>query len=164
MYTYQTGTRNGKQFVEGENLSISVAGSNDVTVTVSGLDIRDSYPVNRSTTGKDMMEYGWHVTLHGEDTYRIGTSSWAFDPGNTELLAQKHRLLGEAVQETKSRLETLKTAAGECGEEYSQGLSDQAARDALQYDLNQYLLLLYHRLLLFHKPYQELIINLHDLQ
>jgi hypothetical protein len=34
---------------------------------------------------------------------------------------------------------TLKTAAGEFGEEYSQGLSDQAARDALQYDLNQYL-------------------------
>ena len=24
------------------------------------------------------------MTLHGEDTYRIGTSSWAFDPGNTE--------------------------------------------------------------------------------
>lgn len=33
------------------------------------------------------------------------------DPGNTELLAQKHKLLGEAVQETKEKLETLKTAA-----------------------------------------------------
>lgn len=33
------------------------------------------------------------------------------DPGNTELLAQKHRLLGDAVQETKQKLETLKTAA-----------------------------------------------------
>ena len=31
------------------------------------------------------------------------------DPGNTELLAQKHKLLGEAVQETKEKLETLKT-------------------------------------------------------
>ncbi len=33
------------------------------------------------------------------------------DPGNTELLAQKHRLLGQAVSETKGKLETLKTAA-----------------------------------------------------
>ncbi|MBQ1389587.1 MAG: phage tail tape measure protein, partial [Clostridia bacterium] len=33
------------------------------------------------------------------------------DPGNTELLAQKHRLLGDAVGQTKQRLETLKTAA-----------------------------------------------------
>ena len=31
------------------------------------------------------------------------------DPGNTELLAQKHRLLGDAVKETKEKLETLKT-------------------------------------------------------
>ena len=32
------------------------------------------------------------------------------DPGNTELLAQKHRLLGEAVKETKEKLETLKSS------------------------------------------------------
>ncbi len=33
------------------------------------------------------------------------------DPGNTELLAQKHKLLAEAVGETKEKLATLKTAA-----------------------------------------------------
>ena len=33
------------------------------------------------------------------------------DPGNTELLAQKHRLLADAVRETKEKLETLKAAA-----------------------------------------------------
>lgn len=33
------------------------------------------------------------------------------DPGNTELLAQKHKLLAEAVGETKEKLSTLKTAA-----------------------------------------------------
>ena len=33
------------------------------------------------------------------------------DPGNTELLAQKQKLLKDAVQETKEKLETLKTAA-----------------------------------------------------
>ncbi|MDE5946943.1 MAG: phage tail tape measure protein, partial [Oscillospiraceae bacterium] len=33
------------------------------------------------------------------------------DPTNTELLAQKQRLLGEAINDTKDRLETLKTAS-----------------------------------------------------
>ena len=33
------------------------------------------------------------------------------DPGNTELLAQKHKLLGEVVEGTKEKLATLKTAA-----------------------------------------------------
>ena len=33
------------------------------------------------------------------------------DPGNTELLAQKHKLLGEAVEGTKEKFATLKTAA-----------------------------------------------------
>ena len=33
------------------------------------------------------------------------------DPGNTELLAQKEKLLAQAVDETKQKLETLKTAA-----------------------------------------------------
>ena len=34
------------------------------------------------------------------------------DPGNTELLAQKHRLLADAVRETKEKLETLKAEIG----------------------------------------------------
>ena len=33
------------------------------------------------------------------------------DPGNTELLSQKHKLLALAVSDTKEKLETLKTAA-----------------------------------------------------
>ena len=33
------------------------------------------------------------------------------DPGNTELLAQKHKFLSSAVSETKEKLTTLKTAA-----------------------------------------------------
>lgn len=38
------------------------------------------------------------------------------DPGNTELLAQKHRLLSQAVAETKEKLETLKTVAEQANE------------------------------------------------
>lgn len=33
------------------------------------------------------------------------------DTGNTDLLAQKHKLLGQSVEETKGKLDTLKTAA-----------------------------------------------------
>lgn len=33
------------------------------------------------------------------------------DPSNTELLAQKQRLLADVIKETKEKLETLKTAA-----------------------------------------------------
>ena len=36
-----------------------------------------------------------------------------FNPGNTELLAQKQQLLGQKVDETKKRLEALKTAQAE---------------------------------------------------
>ena len=32
------------------------------------------------------------------------------DPGNTELIAQKHRLLQQAVEETKQKLQSLKEA------------------------------------------------------
>jgi TP901 family phage tail tape measure protein len=44
------------------------------------------------------------------------------DPGNTELLSQKHKLLGQAVEETKQKLDTLKQA------------SEQAAKTAVNYD------------------------------
>ena len=37
------------------------------------------------------------------------------DPGNTELLAQKEKLLSDAVKETKEKLEALKTAAEQIG-------------------------------------------------
>ena len=38
------------------------------------------------------------------------------DPGNTELIAQKHRLLAQAVSETREKLETLKTAQQQADE------------------------------------------------
>lgn len=43
------------------------------------------------------------------------------DPGNTELLAQKHRLLSEAVREMKKKLETLKAAEEQANEALARG-------------------------------------------
>lgn len=43
------------------------------------------------------------------------------DPGNTELIAQKHRLLAQAVSETREKLETLKTAQQQADEALRNG-------------------------------------------
>ena len=57
------------------------------------------------------------------------------DPGNTELLAQKHRLLGDAVSETKEKLETLKTAAEQANTALANGDISQEQYDALQREI-----------------------------
>ena len=57
------------------------------------------------------------------------------DPGNTELMAQKHRLLGEAVKETKEKLETLKTAAEQANTALANGEISQSQYDALQREI-----------------------------
>lgn len=57
------------------------------------------------------------------------------DPGNTELLAQKHRLLGDAVRETKEKLETLKTAAEQADQALRDGTITQEQYDGLQREI-----------------------------
>ena len=57
------------------------------------------------------------------------------DPGNTELLAQKHRLLGDAVGQTKQRLETLKTAAQQAEKALAVGDISKEQYDALQREI-----------------------------
>uniref|UniRef100_UPI004057A9B2 phage tail tape measure protein n=1 Tax=Agathobacter sp. TaxID=2021311 RepID=UPI004057A9B2 len=57
------------------------------------------------------------------------------DPGNTELLSQKHRLLAQAVDETKTKLETLRTAAEQANTALANGDISQAQYDALQREI-----------------------------
>ena len=57
------------------------------------------------------------------------------DPGNTELLAQKHRLLGQAVTDTKEKLATLKTAAEQANTALANGEISQEQYDALQREI-----------------------------
>ncbi|KIR03810.1 Phage tail length tape-measure protein [Lachnospiraceae bacterium TWA4] len=57
------------------------------------------------------------------------------DPGNTELLSQKHRLLGDAVKATKEKLETLKTAAEQANTALANGDISQSQYDALQREI-----------------------------
>ena len=57
------------------------------------------------------------------------------DPGNTELLAQKEKLLADAVKETKEKLETLKTAAEQANTALANGEISQEQYDALQREI-----------------------------
>ncbi len=54
------------------------------------------------------------------------------DPGNTELLAQKQKLLSSAVSETKEKLATLKTAAEQANQALANGDISKEQYDALQ--------------------------------
>ncbi len=57
------------------------------------------------------------------------------DPGNTELITQKHKLLAQAVTETKEKLETLKTAQQQANEALKNGTISQEQYDALQREI-----------------------------
>ena len=57
------------------------------------------------------------------------------DPGNTELLAQKQKLLSEAVGETKEKLAALKTAAEQANTALENGEISQSQYDALQREI-----------------------------
>lgn len=57
------------------------------------------------------------------------------DPGNAELFAQKHKLLAEAVGETKEKLATLKTAAEQANTALANGEISQEQYDAVQREI-----------------------------
>lgn len=57
------------------------------------------------------------------------------DPGNTELLAQKQRLLNDAVTETKKKLDTLKEAEKQVQQQFQEGKASQESVDALKREI-----------------------------
>lgn len=57
------------------------------------------------------------------------------DPGNTDLLAQKQRLLANAINETKQKLETLKTAQQQAAQQLAERKIGQEQYDALQREI-----------------------------
>ncbi len=57
------------------------------------------------------------------------------DPSNTELLSQKQRLLNKEVEETKEKLEALKTASGQANAALEEGAITQEQYDGLQREI-----------------------------
>jgi len=78
--------------------------------------------INGETTGLDKALSGVNKKsrdLQGE--LREVERLLKLDPGNTELLAQKQKLLADAVSGTKEKLETLKVAAQQAQEQLAKG-------------------------------------------
>ncbi len=59
------------------------------------------------------------------------------DPGNADLLTQKQKLLAQAVEETKNKLETLKTAQKQADEALKNGTITQEQYDGLQREIEE---------------------------
>ena len=59
------------------------------------------------------------------------------DPGNTELLAQKHKLLGQAVEETKRKLDALKQANEQVSKTAGNYDAWKAKYDPIQQEINE---------------------------
>ena len=59
------------------------------------------------------------------------------DPGNTELLAQKQKVLAEAISSTAKKLETLKTAEAQVQAQFERGEVSEEQVRALQREIIQ---------------------------
>ena len=57
------------------------------------------------------------------------------DPSNVKLLAQKQRLLAGAVEESKTKLDSLKAAEKEVKQQFKDGVIDQSKMDAFNREL-----------------------------
>jgi len=57
------------------------------------------------------------------------------DPGNTDLMAQKQKLLTQAISETKEKLDSLKLASQQANEALARGEISQSQYDALQREI-----------------------------
>ena len=59
-----------------------------------------------------------------------------FDPSNTELLAQKQKLLGDAISTSKEKLESLKQAETKARQEFEKGEISEEQYRALQREIS----------------------------
>ena len=73
--------------VTAKDLRITVRDNREVTVTLSGLDLKEEYVINQASSTKNYLEYGWNVRMKDKkNTHEVGIYSWAYDPGKEETL------------------------------------------------------------------------------
>ena len=88
------------------------------------------------TTGLDKALSGTNKEIQNTQTQlRDVERLLKLDPTNTTLLEQKQRLLAEAVGETKTKLDTLKTAEKQVQEQFKKGEVSQEQYDGLQREI-----------------------------
>ena len=92
--------------------------------------------INGSTTGLDKALSGVNSKLSNvqkslKDTDRL----LKLDPGNTDLVAQKQRLLADNITNTKEKLASLTEAQKQAKEQLESGTLGQDKYDALQREI-----------------------------
>lgn len=92
-----------------------------ITIEIGG----DTTKLDKALSGTDKQLKQTQTSL--KDVGRL----LKMDPGNTELLAQKQRLLTDAVEGTADRLRTLEKAAQQAGQALASGEISQGQFDAL---------------------------------
>ena len=95
--------------------------------------------LNGDTTGLSKSISGINSKLKDtQDQLKDVEKLLKLDPHNTELLAQKQRLLGDAVNQTKEKLELLKKARDQANDALAKGDENaQKQLDALQREIVQ---------------------------
>ena len=76
-------TENGVKFI-GDGLKITVENERELTVTLSNIEVQDSYLTDRADSSDGAMEYSWEVQFHSTDDvipFNLATSCYAFQPG-----------------------------------------------------------------------------------
>lgn len=96
-----------------------------ITVEIGG----DTGPLSKALQGVNKEIQGTQSQL--KDVERL----LKMDPGNTELLQQKQRLLGDAIGETKTKLEALKTAEQQVQAQFQNGEISQKQYDGLKREI-----------------------------
>ena len=91
--------------------------------------------IGRDTTKLQTDLKGVNVQIKSTQQLKDVDKLLKLDPGNTELLAQKQKLLADAVGETKEKLATLKTAAEQANTALANGDISQEQYDALQREI-----------------------------
>ena len=99
---------------------------------VKGITIQ----INGDTTGLDKALKSVNSTIiKTQSDLKDVNRLLKLDPGNTELLAQKQRLLGQAIENTKDKLKTLQTAQQQATKQLAEGKIGQEQFDALQREI-----------------------------
>lgn len=92
--------------------------------------------INGDTTGLDKALKNVNKTIKDTSSQLKDVNKLLkLDPGNAELMAQKQRLLTDAVSETRDKLQALKEASVQANEALSKGDISQAQYDALQREI-----------------------------
>ena len=80
----------------------------EIKIALSGVSIQDSYVTNKSTSGENYLEYGWHVKAVAENyKYEVSVSSWASNPG--QEMSRKVSEMQHSIWEFSTEEESWKS-------------------------------------------------------